>query len=236
MKKSLVAAVAVMSLSGAASAQVAFQFGTIDLEYYNADLGPDVYMFGGSGRADYDIGNFGLQLDGNILVITDFSSSFMTSSVGAHVYKELGSNTKVGTYLGIDAIDAFGSSLNFFNYGLEGITSLGPVDFEAYLGGVLFEGSSLFWRADVDAYYSITETLELSAGIAHMFDGGFNETAYNIGVMYDFSNMPISIGAEYTFNEFDDIVIFKASYAFGGPADERLFSERQSNFLLFFGP
>ncbi|MCF6305243.1 MAG: hypothetical protein L3J33_07725 [Rhodobacteraceae bacterium] len=236
MKKSLVAAAAVMSLSGAASAQVAFQFGTIDLDYYNADFPADIYMFGGSARADYDIGNFGLQLDGNIVVMTDFSSNFTSSSVGAHVYKELGNGTKLGAYLGAEIISFLGSTSTLFSYGLEGMTSLGPVDVEAYLGGLSFEGSNIFWTADVDAYYSVTEALEISAGITHMFDDGFSDTGYSIGVKYDIPNMPISIGAEYTFNEFDDMVILKASYAFGGPTDERLFSERQSNFLVFGGP
>lgn len=235
MKNSLVAAAAIMSLSGAASAQVAFQFGTIDLEYFVVNHGQDVYTFSGGGRADYDIGNLGLQLDGTAFAITNFDATYTNLSVGAHVYKQFENGAKLGAYFGIKSFEGpLIQQLIAHKFGLEGMMSFGPLDIDAYLGGAIANGH-FFWMVDIDAYYSITDRLELSVGMAKIMDANSNSTDYSIGLMYDIPNVPLSIGFEYQPDDIFDTVVVNVSYAFGAPSDERLFGKRVRN-AIFFRP
>ncbi len=233
MNKYLVAAAAVMSLSGAASAQVAFQFGTIDLEYFDVNHGLDVYTFSGGGRADYDIGNLGLQLDGTAFAITNFNSSYTNLSVGAHVYKQLENGAKFGAYFGIKSFDGpIIPQLIVYKFGLEGMMRFGPLDVDAYLGGSIANGY-FFWMVDVDVYYSLTDRLELSLGMAQIIDEERVSTDYSIGLMYDIPNAPLSIGLEYLPDDLSSMVVVNASYAFGAPTNERLFGKRVRNAIYF---
>lgn len=233
MNKYLVAATVIMSLSGAASAQVAFQFGTIDLEYFDVNYGQDVYTFSGGGRADYDIGSLGLQLDGTAFAITNFNSTYTNLSAGAHVYKQFENGAKFGAYVGIKSFDGPAiPQLIIYKFGLEGMMSFGPLDVDAYLGGAIANGY-FSWIVDIDAYYSLTNTLELSVGMAQIIDEERVSTDYSIGLMYDIPNMPVSIGLEYVPDDLNSMVVVSASYAFGAPTNERLFGKRVRNAIYF---
>ena len=175
-----------------------------------------------------------MQIDAGLTVLTDFSESINEYSVGAHVYKELPGGTKLGGFVGSDIFSGSGVSQTFYNYGVEGITSFGAFDVEASIGGVAIDGfSDSIGRANVDVYFAVTPAIEISAGVDYLFISGDSLSSYHAAAIYNFQNMPLSIGANYTTSEGSDTFGVRASYAFGSPTNERLF--RNHSYSLFLG-
>jgi len=236
MKRLLLAAATVASLSGAASAQVAFQFGTLDFtRLYSDEFSSINYYLSGNGRGDYNIGNLGMQLDGGVLMMTDPITPFYFYSAGIHIYKPLVNGTKLGAYASIDVMDFSGRfgpiTPKIYGFGVESITRIGPVEIEAYIGRLSYENGFVYWLTEVDVFYELSDAFELSAGVTHFFDGA---TSYSFGATYTFPNSPVSLGADYAFDDNFSYLGVTASYALGAPTDERLFQKRGG--ITFFGP
>ena len=233
MKKLLITTALVSAIAGTASAQMVFQTGQVDFTYYDLGFGPDLSTFELAGRADFDVGQMGLQLDGGVSILTDFSESVESYAVGVHVYKPLYWVAKVGGYAGYDLLSDSGGSDGIINFGVEGMASLGAVDVEASIGGHKFDGApEYYWMATLHAYYEVSDSVELSAGIDHFFYDTSTLTDYRLGVAYTLPNMPLTIGAEYSAMDGNDSFGIVASYAFGPASDERLFRSSEHLSLL----
>lgn len=233
MKNLLVTTALLSSIAGGASAQMAFQSGIVDFRYFDLGYSTDLASFDFGARADYDIGQLGLQLDAGASVLTNFTDSIESYSVGTHVYKPLNSGAKIGGYLGYQQFSGAGPTAGIINYGVEGMATFGAIDFEASLGGFSIDTSSEdVWVTTLDAYYQVSSSIELSAGIDHLFSDGFSETLYQLGAAYTLPNMPLSIGATYLSIEGIDSFGITASYAFGPASEERLFQDRAFNIYI----
>jgi len=234
MKNKILAIVLASSIAGTASAQMAFQSGVIDFSYADDQFAPGVVSLGFGGRADYDIGSFGVQLDGSANVLTDFTNSFSVYSVGIHVNKTLNNGTKLGGFAGVDTISLFGLTDNIYNIGAEAMMSFGAADVEVAIVGLFADNlGDANWRAKIDVYYGISRAFEVSLGVNYWLDGGPGAALFTIGADYQLPNMPISIGAKYYFVDGFDRLEFVASYEFGNPDNQRLFQKRVLPF--FFG-
>lgn len=234
MKKLLITTTLISAMAGAASAQMVFQTGNVDFTYYDLGFGPDLSTFELGVRADYGMGQLGLQLDGGVSILTDFSESIESYSVGVHVYKPLDNGAKVGGYAGYDLFSESGTTEGLVNFGVEGMANFGAVDIEASIGGHKFDGApDYYWMATLHAYYEVSDAVELSAGIDHFFYDTSTLTDYRIGVAYTLPNIPLTIGAEYSAMDGNDSFGIMASYAFGPASDERLFQSR--SYPVYFG-
>ena len=173
MKNKILAIVLASCIAGTASAQMAFQSGVIDFSYVDDRFGPGVVDLGFDGRADYDIGAFGLQLDGSANIITDFSFSLGIYSVGLHANKTLNNGAKLGGFIGVGTLSGPRGSLSLYNIGAEAMMSFGPADVEVAIVG-LFEDNlgDANWRAEIDVYYEISRAFEVSLGVDYWLDGG----------------------------------------------------------------
>jgi len=234
MKNKFISIALASCLAGTASAQMAFQSGVIDFSYGDIELeGPAVILnFGG--RADYDIGAFGLQIDGSALIIADFPDSVEQYSIGVHVNRTLSNGIKLGGFAGVETLSLSGPYFTIYNVGAEAMMSFGAFDVEAAIGNFFGnEIGDIFWRAEVDLYYEISPAFEISLGVDQLFNAGFTNTFYTAGASYQLPNMPLSIGAKYYAADGFDRIEFVASYEFGDPNNERLFQSR--SFPLFFG-
>lgn len=236
MKSILLTSTILAAMAGAASAEVSFGSAIIDVSYLTPT--DSSFSFGSfGGRADYDIGQFGLQVDGSASMIISTGLPFELYSAAAHVYKPLGNGAKVGGFASFDSFYIFGISTSIYSVGAEGMMSFGALDIEASIANIWVGGTtSSAWFAAVDAYYSVGQAIELRGGVSSLFvSAGTTTTTYTVGAQYTMASIPLSLGANYQFDngwgsEFVEIV---ASYAFGPRSDERLFSNH--NYPVFQG-
>lgn len=220
-------------IASIANAQMAFKSGVIDFSYTDTDLGQDIVNLSFGGRADYDIGALGLQLDGNVATITDFAFSLEQYSVGIHINKTLNNGTKLGGFVGAQTLSFWGSTLEFYNIGAEAMMSFGQVDVETAIIGIFLDDlSDADWRVKVDLYYTVSPAFEVSLGVDYWLDDGPYTALYSVGANYQLPNMPLSIGAKYSASEGFDTLEFVASYEFGDPNNQRLFQTRSFPFFL----
>ncbi len=210
--------------AGTASAQLAFESGSIDAAYYPLS-GTDFVGYALGVRGDYQLGGLGVQLDGSATLFNGVGDDVTEYSIGLHAYKALPSGAKFGAFVGLDS---FFYATPFKNFGAEAMVSLGSVDMEASVGRVYLDNfNNGVWIANLDAYYEISPAIEVSAGAIIFFDAEIESTFYTIGAEYTLPNMPLSIGAQYlTDGEGTDDINIVASFAFGPKTDERLFSGR----------
>lgn len=229
MKSILLTSTILAAMAGAASAQVSFSSASIDLSYLTTADSSLAYA-GFGGRADYDIGQFGLQLDGSANGIMNAGLPLEVYNAAAHIYKPFGNGTKVGGFVVLDSLYFIGTKTNIYSVGVEGMMTFGALDIEASIANIYFSGpTNNAWFAEVDAYYSISQAIELNAQATSFFSsGGAPTNTYSLGVNYTMASVPISLGANYQFANGggDSFIEVVASYAFGPSSDERLFSNR----------
>lgn len=199
MKKLLISTAIMSVIAGTASAQMTFESAEIDLGYMSNLFDENVDAFLVSGRIDYTLGAVGLQFDSSVHHFTDYNNSITEYSVGVHAYKELDSGAKFGGYIGLDAIGIDNIEAYLVNYGIEGLVSLGAIDLEASIGGVsILNPTDTIWITNLDAYYAVSSAVEVSAGMAILFDEDESYDFYRVGASYTLPNMPLAIGASYT--------------------------------------
>lgn len=226
MKKLLITSAIVAFTGSAAHAQISFQSGLLTFGYISDAAFANADNFSFTAQGDYNIGQMGLQLDGSISAVTDFTYFFAEYSIGAHVYKEFGNGTKVGAFANADYFDLFGSNV-LLGVGVEGMKRFGALDIEASVGWLtVSDQPDGFGIATLEAYYSVSPSIEVSAGYFVFFDTGNSFTSYRVGANYTLANLPIAIGVNYYNVEDLGTLQLEASYAFGAPGDERLFGSR----------
>ncbi len=233
MKYALVSAVILTIAAGTANAQMSFETGKIDFNYYGYEGSPGVSTFILGGRGAYSLGQMGLQFDASALSIGDSISSIQEYSTGIHLYKQLASGSKIGGYAGANAFSISGSG-SIFSAGAEGIASFGALDVEAAIGVfAISTATSNYWSADIDAYYALTPAIELNAGTLILMSGGGSASIYNLGASYTLPGIPLSIGATYLTSAGLNVYSINASFSFGPKPKERLFNSRI--FPLYMG-
>jgi len=229
MKISLISAAFLTIAASTASAQLSFSSASIDLDYLTDQRFSGGFVTFG-GRADYDIGQLGMQLDGKAgAVVGNGGLPLSIYNAAVHVYKPFGNGAKFGGYAGLSPVSLLGRTSYIYSVGVEGMMSFGPLDMEAAISNISIAGSAITaWFVEVDAYYTISQAVELNAGVSSLMSNGNSpSTYYSIGAKYKMANIPVSLGANYFLSSKNDTFIeFVASYAFGPGSDERLFSSR----------
>ncbi len=233
MKNLFIATTLVAGMASAASAQMTFETGSVDVNYFTYDGIPGAYTASLGVRGAYNIGQFGLQLDGSVLSIYVLGSSVEDYSAGIHLTKTLGNGVKLGAYTAVDEFSVFSTTL--YGFGAEAMASFGALDLEAAITATtdFGPGSNTLWIADIDAYYQVSPSLELNIGTMQFLGKGVAFEVYSVGLDYAFANTPLTIGAEYMTRQGNGIFNINASYAFGPKSDERLFGSRQ--YPLYIG-
>ena len=227
MKKLLVSSAVVALLSaGAASAEVAFEKGTIGVDLGFID-GEDVTLFDVDARIAFTTGSFGFQIDSGMMGITDFSDMESFGTFGLHFYKNTANGAKFGAYL---------ANTYFINQvGVEAIVPFGALDIEASLG-MLGEdfGSSDLYQATFDVFYGVSENIELNAGVDHLFDDSDSVTIYRVNGTYMIPNSDVAVTVGYEDIDGESIINAGVSWSFGPNQDTRLFGDRGFDFLFGF--
>ncbi len=233
MKTISISAAVLAIAASTASAQMTFDTGSVDLNYYGYDGLPGISSLGFGVRGAYSIGQLGLQFDGSILSFSAFGSSIEDYSAGIHLNKQLGNGTKIGVHIAADNFTLLSSPI--YAFGAEGMVSFGSLEVEAAITATtdFSPGSNMIWIADIDAYYEISRSLELNIGTLQLFSNGLAIESYSVGLNYSLSNIPLTVGASYLTRQGNGIYNISASYAFGPKSEERLFSSRQ--YPLYIG-
>lgn len=227
MKKLLLmSTVAAIALASAAQAQVAFEKGTVSLNF-GIISDADITLVDAESALAFSTGNLGFQIDGAINMITDFSNFDSFGSYGLHFYKPTANGNKYGAYV----------SASYFltQVGAEAMVSVGALDIEGSIGILSADfGLDNIYNATIDLYYTVNENIEVSAGYNLYFDDANSEGIFRIGGSYMLPNSDLAINAGYRDQFESSIIDIGVTWSFGGNQDMRLFGDRTSD--LFFGP
>ncbi|MCI2400290.1 hypothetical protein [Aliiroseovarius subalbicans] len=234
MKTTFLTVSALALMTGIASAETGFQYGAIDFDAYGFGAN-DSYAFNLTARGAFDLGSMGLQVDGRVAMLTDFTDSDELYSVGAHLYTSVADGHRLGGYLGYSHIPT--SSRGIVFAGAEGLFDLGAVDVEASLGVMRFtSGSSpTFANVGLTAMFDVAPNVELSATYAGLFpmDAGPGGQV-NAGLLkatYYVPNSAWSMNATLGYTDGNDTMVYGLglSYAFGAQSVDRLFTPHDLN-------
>lgn len=242
MKKLLITASALAFMGVSAQAQMAFDGADITVEalFPQASGLNDVTKYGVTGRVAVSFGNIGVQADMgyDTLEGSGVPSNVYSWDAGVHTYYKFNSRIKAGAYYTSENINEFGSG-NIATYGAEALIGFGKFDVELSVGA----SDELFTNAAIitaDGFYQINDTLSINAGIWSLVEtnGGSNTISIaKVGLEYSMSNAPLTFGVFYGAGFLNgdsanaDSISASVSYSFGGKSDERLFGNRNIEFL-----
>ena len=236
MKRALLTA-SFLALSTAAHAQMVFDGAdiTVDSVFPFGGAFEDSIKIGATGRAAISFGNVGIQADMGYDTLTggDAPSSFYSWDAGFHTYYKISETAKVGAFYTTEDLDELGQ---YSTFGVEAMLGFGKLDVELSIAGSGGDVDDLT-IVSVDGYYQINDALEVSAGVSsYLFDSEDISMA-SIGVDYTLANLPVSFGTAYThsFSSGGDLsadsISVNVSYSFGGNGSERLFKNRNFDYL-----
>ena len=226
MKNLLVSSAIIALLSaGAASAEVAFEKGTVGVNFGIID-DEDYTLVDIDAKVAFTTGNFGFQIDAGVIGFTDFSDMESFGTSGLHFYKNTANGAKFGAFLS--------NTVTIRQVGVEAMVPLGALDIEGSFGAFNEDfGSSDYYEATFDLYYGVSERIELNAGVNHFFDADGSDTTYHVNGTYMFPNSGVAVTVGYEDFDGESIINAGVSWSFGPNQDTRLFSDR--NFNLIFG-
>ncbi len=236
MKLALLTA-SLLSLSVAAQAQMVFDGAdiTVDAVFPLTGGFTDSTKIGVTGRAAISFGSIGIQADIGYDTATGsvLPPSFYTWDAGLHTYYKISETVKVGAFYTSENLELLGQ---YSTFGVEAMLGFGKLDVELSIAGSEDIGADLV-IVTADGYYQINDTLEVSAGVSSYINEFGHISIASIGADYTLANLPVSLGAAYTHgfssngNGSGDSISVNVFYSFGGTGGQRLFQNRNMDYL-----
>lgn len=242
MKNLVTITSAFLAIGASASAQVAFEGMEISVNVLAPTTGTlgDFISYGVDGNATYSIGSFGVQADFGVKGFggSAFIANLGEYNAGLHLFGAIGENVKLGAFYSYDFLSDSSFVFDFPTFGAEVMLSFGKLDAEFSVGGIGGDLVSDLVIITADGYYHLNQSWEVSAGYWTLIStsGGGDFGIARIGANYQFANIPVSVGASYSFGvtgggSSGGAVEATVSYSFGPETGKRSFSNRSFSYL-----
>ena len=239
--KNIVTIAAALFLGAGVSAQAQIAFSGMNISVdalVPVNPSADILGYSLNGQATFTSGALGFQVDfGAGVAPSGGVWAAEAYDAGLHVFKTVSDRVKLGGFVAYDDTSE-GFGIKILTYGAEAMLDFENLDAEFSIANTESPDTPFeVVQSSANAYYQISAPLTANIGWTRYFFDSSPLNVYEIGLDYQFANLPISIGVSYLVSytngvaDGDGAIAASVSYSFGPQSDDRAFSKRGFNFL-----